>query len=78
MNVAQQLHASSTHKTGLDPSCPVCNPLIAIIRDLERCARQNEKDAKWSNPLDREARAVAAEQRRIIKLLKAVRFKENQ
>jgi len=69
MNVAQQLHASSTHKTG---------SLIAIIRDLERCARQNEKDAKWSNPLDREARAVAAEQRRIIKLLKAVRFKENQ
>jgi hypothetical protein len=50
--------------------------LVAIITDLERCAKQNEADAKtgagWGpHPLDGEARAVAGEQRRMIKILKA-------
>ncbi len=76
MTIAQQLHASRTHKPGLDPSCPVCNPLIPIIRDLERCAKENEKDAEsgrgFSCPTDGQARAVAAEQRRMIKILQGI------
>lgn len=49
-----------------------------IIRDLKRCAKQNEADAKasagWSRPLhDGGAAAVAAEQRRMIKILIAYR-----
>jgi hypothetical protein len=55
-------------------------PPLAGIADPEYQAKIDASvlppDA--ANPLDREARAVAAEQRRIIKLLKAVRFKENQ
>ncbi len=81
MTIAEQLHKSAFHKPGLDPACPVCNPTLGqdikgIIRDLERCAVQNEKDAKGSAgfcPRDcAQAGAVAAEQRRVIRLLKAV------
>jgi hypothetical protein len=76
MTIAQQLHASATHRPGKDPACPVCNKLVGIIKHLEAHARQNERDAQagagWSKPLDAEARAVAAEQRRIVRLLKEV------
>lgn len=51
--------------------------ITTIIRDLERCAAQNEADAKapggyGSRECD-EARAVAAEQRRMIGILKTLR-----
>ena len=26
MTLAEQLHRSATHKPGIDPNCPVCNP----------------------------------------------------
>lgn len=46
MTLDQQLHESATHKPGIDKACPVCNPLIAVIKDLERCAKQNESDCE--------------------------------
>jgi hypothetical protein len=63
-----------THKSDSDPNCPVCSSLNGIIKHIEAHAAQNEKDGRagagWSKPLDSEARAVAAEQRRIVRLLK--------
>jgi hypothetical protein len=78
MTLTNQLHNSATHKPGIDPVCPVCSPLIAIIRDLERCAMQNEADgrrgstSRFCDTDAAEARAVAAEQRRMIEILKGV------
>lgn len=69
MTINEQLHASRTHKRGIDPSCPACSPLVAIIAGLNRCAAQNEKDAGESPT----ARAVAEEQRRVIAILKGIR-----
>jgi hypothetical protein len=48
--------------------------LAAIIRNLERCATQNEADARtpggdFSSDCD-EARAVAGEQRRMLRILR--------
>jgi hypothetical protein len=66
MTLNQQLHNSATHKAGIDPACPVCNKRIPeIIKDLKRCALQNEKDGIDSV----QAKAVAAEQRRMIRIL---------
>jgi len=67
MKLAEQLHRSATHKPGVDPNCPVCNPLIGIIADLRRHAKQNEKDSDG----DSGARAVAGEQRRMIGILRS-------
>lgn len=80
MTINEQLHASKLHRKGIDQSCPVCNPLIGVIKELERCAKQNEKDASigvrdYVSPPDfnaLQARAVAAEQRRMIGILKRV------
>ena len=76
MTISEQLHASATHVHGRDPAFPVCNKLIGIIKHLEAHARQNERDgaagAGWSKPLDGEARAIAAEQRRVVRLLKGL------
>lgn len=69
MKLTEQLHKSATHKPGKDPACPVCNPLIGIIADLNRRAKQNEKD---SSADDMGARAVAGEQRRMIGILRSV------
>lgn len=48
-----------------------------IIQDLERCATQNEKDAKnsggWCHLDCAQSAAVASEQRRIIKILSGLR-----
>jgi hypothetical protein len=78
MTIAEQLHKSATHAKGNDPNCPVCltleRKLKAIIADLKRCADENEADAKGSGSWDTknfaQATAVAAEQRRMIKVLK--------
>lgn len=69
MKVSEQLHNSATHKLGTDPACPVCNSLVGVVADLERCARQNEADALSSTA----AIAVAAEQRRMIRILRGGR-----
>lgn len=49
--------------------------LQKLIADLRRCARQNDADAKPYDPWDPEyvgAKAVATEQRRMIKILTRV------
>lgn len=47
--------------------------LTAIIKDLERCAKQNEADVGHDDALvDVQAIAVACEQRRMIRLLKTI------
>lgn len=51
--------------------------LTALIKDLERCAKQNESDAKTSQWITfsmdaAQARAVAAEQRRMIGKLRDI------
>lgn len=72
MTIAEQLHNSATHRKPTDPACPICNPLLTklagMCKDLERCAKQNEEDDKycWSG----QARAVAAEQRRMLRILR--------
>ncbi len=54
-----------------------------IIRHLERCARKNEADARTSNVMlfrsrnNSTAGAVAAEQRRMIVVLKLYQRSEN-
>lgn len=40
-----------------------------LIKELNRCAKQNEKDAQWPCS-DIQAWAIAHEQRRMIKILK--------
>ena len=51
--------------------------ITVIIRDLERCAAQNESDARVGSGRDsddrEQARAVAGEQRRMIGILKTLR-----
>lgn len=64
MTTMGALHRSATHADGFDPSCPQClrtEGLQGILEHLKRCAKQNEHDG---------ATAVAAEQRRMIGVLK--------
>lgn len=73
MTLKEQLHNSAAHKPGVDAACPVCNPLILVIADLECCAEQNEQDANDADAIDAaQARAVAGEQRRMIAILNQV------
>jgi hypothetical protein len=68
MTVQERLHRSKTHRDGFDPSCPSCirdEGLNGIIEHLSRCAKQNDADG---------AVAVAAEQRRVIAVLKLYRM----
>jgi hypothetical protein len=79
LTIEQQLHRSATHKLGSDPNCPACAPTLQdklriVIEKLERCAEQNEQDGgeegvKFSLLDAVAADAVAAEQRRVIKVL---------
>lgn len=51
--------------------------LIDLIRELDRCATQNEKDAKTSSAMScyrntAHALGVAGEQRRMIQILKQI------
>lgn len=70
MTIAEQLHNSVTHKSRIDQNCPVCNPtrtkLKGVIARLQSCARTN--DAEPAS--DIEAHAVAAEQWRMVRILK--------
>ncbi len=73
MTVAQQLHDNATHAKGLrDTSCPICNPmrtkLLGIVRRLEQCARTNQAEPA----ADAHAHAVANEQWRVARILKAL------
>ena len=80
MTINDQLHNSKTHRTdGFDQNCPKClveHGVGGIIRHLERCAKQNEADsdkhgsAFFSVADSVAARAVAAEQRRLIGILR--------
>lgn len=72
MTLNEQLHKSKLHADGWDQSCPKCvreGGVTAIIKHLERCATQNEADANT----DSDAGPVAAEQRRMIGVLKLYR-----
>ena len=81
MTIAEQLHGSRTHREDFDPNCPKClrgEGMDGIIRHLEYCATQNESDVKagagWERPQGTHgAQAVAAEQRRMIGILKLYR-----
>jgi hypothetical protein len=42
----------------------------SVISDLKRCAKQNEADARTDSSDATQARAVAAEQRRMIAILR--------
>ena len=69
----EQLHGSKAHRDGFDPNCPVCmkdRGINGILDHLNACAKNNEKDAKIGSV---QARAVAAEQRRMIGILKLYR-----
>ena len=72
MTIEQQLHRSKAHRSGFAPNCPQCLEeygIFGIIAHLRECARQNEKDACD----DAGAKAVAAEQRRMIGILEMYR-----
>lgn len=84
MKLKEQLHRSQTHAVGVDFRCPKCiednsaaDVLAEVIKDLERCAEQNEKDAKFSGSICSrdfvQVTALAAEQRRMIAILKMVK-----
>lgn len=64
MTLFDQLHNSKAHRDGFDPNCPKCmqtEGLDGIIKHLEKCASQNEKDG---------AVDVASEQWRMLRILK--------
>ena len=49
--------------------------ILALIKELRRCAKQNEIDVKPYDPWENDvvgARAVASEQRRMIKILRTI------
>ncbi len=81
MTISKQLHNSKFHREGFDQNCPQClaeHGIDGIIGHLEACAKQNEADAKagsgWSKPMGVAGpQAVAAEQRRMIGVLKLYR-----
>ena len=65
--IAEKLHNSAFHREGFDPNCPKClkdEDIAGIIRHLAEAAAQNERDGAL------DSRAVAAEQRRMIRVLK--------
>ncbi len=71
MTTSEKLHTSKTHREGFDPNCPKCvndGGIAAIVKHLQACALENERDAS-----DIGAKAVAAEQRRIVQILKTMR-----
>ena len=71
MTLLDELHGSKAHADYFDANCPKCvrdRGLDGILDHLTRCAQQNERD--WELEQDPDARAVAAEQRRMIGVLK--------
>lgn len=81
MTLIEQLHKSKAHRDGFDPSCPCCikeEGIDGIIEHLAKCAKQNESDAKadarFEPPLRTPAGTVAAEQRRVLAILKLYRM----
>jgi hypothetical protein len=79
MTLLEELHKSGAHREGFDPNCPKClkdESTTGIINHLTACAVENELDAKNAfNPLEGiAAAAVAAEQRRMIGILKLYRM----
>jgi hypothetical protein len=71
MKIEDQLHKSKSHRDGYDPSCGKCvreGGIKAILLHLVKCAKQNEADA--SEMADPASAAIAAEQRRIISILR--------
>jgi hypothetical protein len=84
MTIEQQLHKSATHREGFDPNCPKClkdESTTGIINHLTACAVENELEAKQARAFEggrltsgSTAAAVAAEQRRMIGILKLYRM----
>jgi hypothetical protein len=81
MTLGKQLHQSAAHRDGFDPNCPRClkdEGISGIIDHLTSCAVENEIDARRTsgeNINNRVAAAViAAEQRRVIAILKNYRM----
>jgi hypothetical protein len=70
MTLGKQLHKSATHRQGFDPNCPRCladEGVDGIIDHLTQCAKQNDIDG---------AAEVAAEQRRMLGILKLYRLQK--
>lgn len=79
MTIAERLHNSATHHAGFDPHCPKCladDGIDGIIDHLAKCADTNERDAVIDS--DSSARAIAAEQRRMMAILKLYRMVATQ
>lgn len=77
MTIAEQLHKSAAHHAGFEPNCPKCvkdEGIDGIIDHLTKCAVQNTLDSGSATEDGRQAIAVAAEQRRMLGILKLYRM----